>query len=36
LKQVPKGYDEHYIAFVKKGARVLALAYKDMGNMHAE
>ena len=30
LKQVPEGYKEHYIDFVKNGARVLALAYKDL------
>jgi len=29
LKKVPEGYTEHYIDFVKNGARVLALAYKD-------
>ena len=28
--KVPEGYKEHYIDFVKAGARVLALAYKDL------
>jgi cation-transporting ATPase 13A1 len=27
---VPAGYKQHYINFVKNGARVLALAYKDL------
>jgi len=30
LKTVPEGYTEHYIEFVKNGARVLALAYRDL------
>jgi len=30
LKQVPEGYTENYINYVKNGARVLALAYKDI------
>lgn len=30
LKEVPAGYREHYINFVKNGARVLALSYKDL------
>lgn len=30
LRKVPAGYKEHYINFVKNGARVLAMAYKDL------
>jgi len=30
LKNVPEGYTEHYINFVKDGARVLALAHRDL------
>lgn len=30
LATVPVGYKEHYIDFVKNGARVLAMAYKDL------
>ena len=30
MKTVPAGYREHYIDFVKDGARVLVLAYKDL------
>jgi len=30
LKTVPEGYKESYIDFVKNGARVLAMAYKDI------
>jgi len=30
LKTVPEGYTEHYINFVKDGARVLALAFRDL------
>lgn len=30
LKVVPEGYRDHYINFVKNGARVLALSYKDL------
>jgi manganese-transporting P-type ATPase len=30
LKKVPEGYTEHYINFVKDGARVLALAHRDL------
>jgi cation-transporting ATPase 13A1 len=30
LAKVPDGYKEHYIGFVKDGARVLTLAYKDI------
>jgi magnesium-transporting ATPase (P-type) len=30
LKEVPKNYKENYIGFVKDGARVLALAYRDL------
>jgi magnesium-transporting ATPase (P-type) len=30
LKNVPKGYKENYINYVKDGARVLSLAYKDL------
>jgi cation-transporting ATPase 13A1 len=30
LGKVPDGYKEHYINFVKNGARVLAMAYKDL------
>lgn len=29
LKKVPAGYTEHYINFVKDGARVLALAFRE-------
>jgi magnesium-transporting ATPase (P-type) len=30
LKEVPKYYKENYIGFVKDGARVLTLAYRDL------
>jgi cation-transporting ATPase 13A1 len=30
LGTVPPGYKQHYINFVKNGARVLAMAYKDL------
>lgn len=30
LKVVPEGYTENYIEYVKNGARVLVLAYKDL------
>ena len=30
LGSVPTGYKEHYIDFVKNGARVLAMAYKNL------
>lgn len=30
LAKVPDNYKENYIGFVKDGARVLALAYKDL------
>ena len=30
FKEEPAGYKENYIGFVKKGARVLAMAYKDL------
>lgn len=30
MKHVPDGYREHYINFVKNGARVLVLAFKDI------
>jgi magnesium-transporting ATPase (P-type) len=30
LKTVPAGYRENYIEYVKNGARVLVLAYKDL------
>jgi len=30
LKTVPEAYTEHYIDYVKNGARVLAMAYKDL------
>lgn len=30
LKNVPAGYRENYIEYVKNGARVLVLAYKDL------
>jgi cation-transporting ATPase 13A1 len=33
LRQIPPGYKEHYIDFVKNGARVLAMAYKDLPKM---
>ena len=33
LKKIPSGYKEHYIDFVKKGARVLAMAYRDLPRM---
>jgi len=33
LRQVPPGYKEHYIDFVKNGARVLAMAYRDLPRM---
>jgi len=30
LKNVPDGYKDNYIHYVKNGARVLVLAYKDL------
>lgn len=30
MKDVPKDYDNCYMSYVKNGARVLALAYKDL------
>ena len=30
LKTVPEGYKDNYINYVKKGARVLVIAYKDL------
>lgn len=30
LKKIPEGYTEHYINFVKDGARVLALGFRDI------
>jgi len=30
LKEVPEGYDKSYLKHVKTGARVLALAYKNL------
>jgi len=30
MKDVPKDYDNCYMSYVKNGARVLALAYKDI------
>ena len=36
LAKVPDGYKEHYIGFVKDGARVLTLAYKDLGMSEGE
>lgn len=30
MKDVPKGYNDCYLNYVKNGARVLALAYKDI------
>jgi len=30
LKTIPQGYKDNYINYVKKGARVLVLAYKDI------
>jgi len=30
LKKVPEGYKENYLEYVKNGARVLVLAYKDL------
>ena len=30
LKEVPNGYDKSYQKFVKNGARVLTLAYKNL------
>ena len=33
LKDVPENYDRAYLKYVKEGARVLALAYK---NIHKE
>ncbi len=30
LKDVPNGYDRSYLKHVKTGARVLALAYKNL------
>lgn len=30
MKEVPEGYRDSYIDFVKNGARVLALSYRDL------
>jgi cation-transporting ATPase 13A1 len=30
LKTVPENYDKAYLKYVKEGARVLALAYKNI------
>jgi cation-transporting ATPase 13A1 len=30
LKNVPENYDKAYLKYVKEGARVLALAYKNL------
>lgn len=36
LKQVPINYDQSYLKYVKNGARVLALAYKNLNRAPAE
>eukprot|EP00842_Homolaphlyctis_polyrhiza_P005150 jgi/Hompol1/5636/HPOL_004583-RA len=36
LKNVPKGYDEHYKYWARRGKRVLALAYKHLPLMKPE
>jgi len=37
FKEIPEGYKESYLKYVRDGARVLALAYKQVGSMsHAE
>lgn len=36
LKTVPEGYDRTYLKQVKNGARVLALAYKNLPKMPNE
>ena len=36
LKSVPEGYDRAYLKYVKEGARVLALAYKNLPRQPAE
>lgn len=36
LAKVPDNYKENYIGFVKDGARVLSLAYKDLGGSLAQ
>lgn len=30
LKEIPADYDKNYLKYVKNGARVLALAYKNL------
>jgi len=30
LAKVPEGYKDNYIQYVKNGARVLVMAYKDL------
>ena len=36
LKNVPENYDRAYLKYVKEGARVLALAYKNMPRQPVE
>jgi cation-transporting ATPase 13A1 len=36
LKKVPENYDRAYLKYVKEGARVLALAYKNMPRQPVE
>jgi manganese-transporting P-type ATPase len=36
LKEIPKNYDKCYLSYVKNGARVLALAYKNLPKMAPE
>jgi cation-transporting ATPase 13A1 len=36
LKEVPQNYDKSYLKYVKSGARVLALAYKNLPRTSAE
>jgi|LauGreDrversion4_2_1035121.scaffolds.fasta_scaffold42146_3 cation-transporting ATPase 13A1 len=36
LKQAPANYDKIYLKYVKNGARVLALAYKNLQKMSAD
>ena len=36
LAKVPENYKENYIGFVKDGARVLSLAYKDLSGTQAQ
>ena len=36
LKEIPQNYDKCYLKYVKNGARVLALAYKNLDKMSSD